>query len=380
MTSPAQNAGNKHPAMNNTHGSELKLTLDPPNKVFFITADARMPKIKVTCQLPNPAPAGSPAVSGQTASPVTAAQSYDWDVTVILNLVGVPYAVGRITRHSPIRVTTAVPELILPFTQIRGGTLSVTVATTLQGKRMTGKTVAEIRGTNPSATLIRAEGAPEILMKLMKLESSLRQFLSTRAKAGYPVFSHDGFGGVGLGQITHPRPTDDEVWDWKANIKAAKAQWDSKRNNDAEEHLKNYSTGKEFRALVQAYNAKRAASSAGGHEKSPPKAGTSPSTPLKALTITLPSITDEMIENETLRLYNGEPSSKGSPPLREYKAEVDENGFLLVDVAQDGANGKARWQRVSAADRTATYDSWKLAPNRRGDPDYVNHVRSQVVN
>lgn len=362
MTGHSQHAGNKNSAqgaaVNTPHGPEIKITLDPPNKVFFITADAQMPKIKATCQLPALAPAASSGVSGQTNFSA-ATQSFDWDVTVVLNPAGVPYAVGRSTRHSPIRGTTIVPELTLPFTQIRGGTLTVTVTTMLQGKRITGKTVAEIRGTNPSSTLIRAEGASELLMKLMKLESSLQQFLTTRAKAGYPVFSHDGLGGVGLGQITHPRPTDGEVWNWKENVKAAKAQWNSKRS-DAKRLLENYANGTEFRNLVGQYNQTRTA-------------------PLKHLIITLPAITDEMLDNETIRLYNGAPRPQGNS-LQEYGAETDENGLLVVDVARDGLHGMARWQEITADVRVAFYDTYNLNPNLRGDPDYVRHVRSQVVN
>jgi hypothetical protein len=362
VTRHPQNAGSTHPAAppsaaNTFHGPETKVTFDPPNKVFFITADARIPKIKASCQLPNLAP----AVSGQSNSPWAEVQGYDWDVTVVLNPAGVPDAVGRSTSHIPIRFTTLVPELTLPFTQIRGGTLSVVVATTLQGQRVTGKAVAEIRGTNPSTTLIRAEAVPEILMKLMKLESSLRQFRTTHSRAGYPVFSHDGFGGVGLGQITHPRPTDDEVWDWKANVKAAKAQWESKSKNDAKKNLQNYASGSAFRELVRQYNQNRVRTAQ-----------------LKPLTVTLPSVTDEMLENEAIRLYNGAPRPNGHS-LQEYTAEVDENGWLVVDAAPDNLHGAARWQEVTAASRTAFYDSNNLERKYRGDPDYVNHVRSQVV-
>lgn len=356
MNGQPQNGGNRHSAhgaaVDMPHGSEIKVTLDPPNKVFFITADAQMPKIKATCQLPAVAPAASPAASGQTNSPVMV-QSYDWDVTLVLNPSGVPYAVGRTTRHSPIRGTTIVPDLTLPFTQIRGGTLTVAVATTFQGKRITGKTVAEIRGTNPSSTLIRTEGASEILMKLMKAESSLQQFLSTRAKAGYPVFSHDGLGGVGLGQITHPRPTDDEVWDWKSNVKAARDQWNNK-SRDAKRILQNYASSTEFRDLVRQYNLARAA-------------------PLKPLTIILPTITDEMLNNETIRLYNG------APFVQEYDAETDARGMLVVDIDPDGLHGTARWRQITATQRSAIYVAQGKSANL-GDPDYVNHVLSQVVN
>lgn len=356
MKGHPQNAGNGHsahgPGMNTPHAPEIKITLDPPNKVFFITADAQMPKIKAVCQLPASGPMASPSVSVPTNSSTTI-QSYDWDVTVVLNPSGVPYAVGRTTRHSPIRVTTTAPELTLPFTQIRGGTLTVGVTTILQGKRLTGKTVAEIRGTNPSSTLIRTEGVPEILMKLMKLESSLQQFLATRTKAGYPVFSHDGLGGVGLGQITHPRPTDDEVWDWKSNVKAAKEQWDSK-SRDAKRLLQNYADSTEFRELVQQYNRTRTA-------------------PLKPLAITLPPITDEMLSNETIRLYNG------APFVQEYDAETDARGMLVVDINPDGLHGTAHWRQIAATQRSAIYVAHGKSPNL-GDPDYVNHVLSQVVN
>lgn len=364
------------PAGRTVHGPEIKVTLDPPNKVFFITADAQMPRIKAACQLPassRAAAGGASAVSGPAVPPLAAVQSYEWNVTLVLNPAGVPYAVGRSTRHSPIHVTTAVPELTIPFTQIRGGTLTITVTTTFEGARVTGKAVAEILGTNPSVTLIRAEGASDLLMKLMKLESSLQLFLSSRAKAGYPVFSHDGLGGVGLGQITHPRPSDDEVWNWKANVSAAISQWESKRKNDAERLLRSYPKSKTFRALVDAYNKARTAPLTAAAKTLLEKAGKPLPTPLKPLTINLPPITEEMIDNETLRLYNG------APVVQEYVAETDTNGMLVVDVAQDNLHGTARWHEVSADERSALYVSHGMDANV-GDPNYVNDVRSQVVN
>jgi hypothetical protein len=357
------------------HGSELKVALDPPNKVFYLTADAQMPKIKVSCTMPAPTAkpvTGASALSGAAGAPSGSAQSFDWDVSLVLNPAGVPYAVGRTTRHAPIHVTTAVAQLAIPFTQTRGGSLTVTVTTTFEGKRITGKATAEILGTNPSSTLIRAEGVNDLLLKLMSLESNLRQFLSTHAKAGYPLFSHDGRGGVGLGQITNPRPTDDQVWDWKANVKAAKAQWNSTRNNDAGRILRKYPTGSAFRALVDAYNKTHTAAPAA--KASPATAKTTPpAPPLKALTITLPAITDEMIDNETLRLYNG------APVVQEYVAETDANGLLVVDVDKDGLHGTARWHQVTAAERRALYVAHGMKAET-GDPDYVNDVRAQVVN
>ena len=66
----------------------------------------------------------------------------------------------------------------------------------------------------------------------MRFESGLAQFRGQPGtKSKCPLFSSDNLGGVGICQITTPAPTDEEVWNWKANVEAGKRFWDAKQAN-----------------------------------------------------------------------------------------------------------------------------------------------------
>lgn len=369
--STPQKAGGTAPS--NSSPSSLTVSFVPSAKVFLIGADATMPTIRVSCAGP-----GIGIEKGQT---------FQWAVTLTLNPAGVPFAAGRVTTHSPIQSTTQVPSLTIPFTQVRGGTLTVKVTTNVNGKPESSSVSATVLGTNPSSVAVRALPATELLLKLMTLESSFRQFLTKGTKAWYPVFSQDGLGGVGLGQITRPRPSDEEVWNWKANVRAAQRLYQEKEAT-ARSILRQYPTSAAFREKVAEYNRLLAAAPAKPGQSPAPAAvpgGASPATPphgappaaanrARTVTITLPQVTDEMIENETLRLYNGEPLR-----IHEYEAEVDEHGVLVVTIAPDGTHGTAKWHQVTAAERISRYQSQNLPKKRWGDPDYVRHVRNEVI-
>ena len=188
----------------------------------------------------------------------------------------------------------------------------------------------------------------------MMAESGLRQFGTKGPGAGYPLFSGDNLGGVGLGQITIPAPTDDEVWHWKANLRAALVLFQQKQQI-ARHYLSTYSSSPAFQELVTAWNA---------HRRS---AGQEP------VEVTLPPFTPEMLENETLRLYNGEAGH-----VHEYVAK-QMGGLPAVTMEADGKHGTAAWVQVSAEERKAQYTIQKIPQNRWGDPDYVSNVRGRVV-
>lgn len=342
----------------------LRVTLNPPKNVFFISADARMPSISAAAEIVG---AAVPAEG----------VNYTWNVALALNPVGVPHAVGRTTSHPAIHDITNVPTYTIPFTAVRGGILHVSVSATVNGQLLKGEKKAEIKGTNPSSEQLRAYGVPELLLKLMTAESSLRQFLTTGHKAGYPLFSSDNLGGVGLGQITRPRPTNDEVWNWKSNVTASVALYHGKQRS-ARTYLTGYPHSREFRALVQAYNASRIAGAAGvaGARQLPGQAAPVPNAAGQAnvqVQVTLPAYTEEMLENETIRLYNGEPVH-----LHEYIA-LEQNGVLVVTLAPNGTSGTAQWHEVTVEERRAYYQAHNLLENRWGDPNYVEHVRNEVV-
>ncbi len=311
---------------------------DPPAAQFAIDAHGQMPVIKAVCE-----------VAGHVLP-----QRFEWTATLELEPAGVPHAMNRVTRHPVLHAVTATPEFPLPFTAVRGGMLLVNVTATLDGKPVKASAKVPVLGTNPTAELLRAEGAPELLLKLMMAESGLRQFGTKGTGEGYPLFSGDNLGGVGLGQITIPAPTDDEVWHWKANLRAARALFEQKQQI-ARHYLSTYAASPAFQELVGAFHAHRKAA---GHEP---------------VEVTLPAFTPEMLDNETLRLYNGEAGR-----LHEYVAR-QADGLLAVQLDADGKRGTAEWAQVTPEERKAHYVAQGIPQSRWGDPDYVSNVRGRTV-
>ncbi len=316
----------------------VKLRFEPPLSRFMIDQHGQMPAVKAVCEFFSHTPP----------------QRFEWTATLELEPAGVPHAMGRVTRHPAMRAMTEAAEFIVPFTAVRGGTLTVNVTATVDGKQATASAKVPVLGTNPTAALLRAEGAPELLLKLMMAESGLRQFGTKGEGAGYPLFSGDNLGGVGLGQITIPAPTDDEVWHWQANLRAALALFEQKQQA-ARHYLTTYAASPAFQELVSAFNA---------HRKTAGKA---------AVEVTLAPFTPEMLDNETLRLYNGEAGR-----VHEYVAR-QAGGLLEVKLDADGKHGKAEWAQVTAEERKARYVAQGIPQSRWGDPDYVSNVRGRTV-
>lgn len=360
----------------------LTVSLAPADKMFFISKDATMPSIQAIASLAGIDPKNLPALT------------YTWDVSVVMQPGKVPYSMGRSTSHPPIRQTTTTNTFSIPFTEIRGGNLTVSVSVSLEGKILRAKNDQyEIRGQNPTETALRAAGAPDALIFIMKQETGLRQFLTGTKASGYPMFSHDKLGGVGLGQITRPHPTVDQIWNWKENLKAAVDLYQQK-TKEAKLALDNYGKNREFKELVDNYNKDRikkllAAQQVKALQK--PSQPASQNTPLPAAKPVVPKLiiemapyTQEQLENETIRRYNGEPGlydqTTEKPThirLYEYEAEIDDQGLLKVQVSPDGTRGIVQWHQVSGDERRQKYDDYNLPKKNYGDPDYVQHVRDQ---
>jgi hypothetical protein len=273
---------------------------------------------------------------------------------------------GRVIKHPDISQVTTVNKLTIPFSQVRGGSLTIAVTVVMGSTILRAQSDRlEVTGTNPSVTALAPVTPTNIAFrKLMQQETGLRQFLSPNC----PRFSEDNKGGVGICQVTDPRPTDDQVWSWIENVRAG---WQFYQ--DKQSHAKNYPAlvrnGTHFKGLVKAYNDQRAM-------QNKPAAGASPASPapaLKPLTIELPDFNDEQLQWDTVRGYNGYAGG-----LHEYRVRVDKNGLLVVKVDAGGTKGTAEWEQISAADRTAQYDKIGLDADKRGDPNYVNNVMKQT--
>lgn len=324
---------------------KVTLSFTPPGPEYAISETADMPLIKASATLAN-----------VTVKPGDTLE-FNWSAKVEFNGHRCPHAMGRTTAHPPIHAKTQPGDWIIPFTQTRGGALTVTVSVQVNHHKLSATSAGlHIVGTNPTpASLLCVSYPNETFKKLMRLESGLVQFRGhPGGTSKCPLFSSDNLGGVGLCQITRPRPTDDEVWDWTANVEAGKRFWDSKEAN-SRAFVTSQRTGDHFQGLVNDFNHRRAQ-----HH-------------LPAIAVTLPDFTDDQIEKDTLRGYNGYAGG-----WHEYRIATDAHGHLVVTIDPGGTKGAAEWHHNTAAERRAHYQAIGLDTDNWGDPDYVEDVLKQA--
>jgi len=112
----------------------------------------------------------------------------------------------------------------LDLGKVIGGKLRVEV---FAGKEKFVRTVV-VKGTNPSAADVKALLATlpdcEGFDKLLEQESHFKHFIEAD---GQPVVAFDK--GFGLTQMTHPAPTFEQAWNWKANVKGGAALYQQKQ-------------------------------------------------------------------------------------------------------------------------------------------------------
>jgi len=303
--------------------SNPDVTNEPSGRWFRITADAEMPEITVTA-----------ALQGQ-GLPDRA--EFTWSATLIYD--GVKH-----TEHPAIGpYASANPSWRIPFTHVRGGKLTVQVVMRAGG-RIAGQASMEwdVVGTNPiNAAAIRrftdSIGANRAAFrKLIRQESSLQQF---RRATNLPLYSNDGQGGVGLCQLTVPPPTADQIWSWKANVRGGWRLYQEKER--IARHYLNKERDEVFPALRAAWHHARIRQR------------------LPAPPVELPNYTQDQLERDTLRGYNGYAGD-----LHEYRLRRNPDRTLYVTVNGSGTRGTAEWEQVPVAER-------RRYP---GDTNYVNHV------
>jgi len=349
----------------------IVLSYSPVGPDFPISAQCEMPNITVTATLKDITPDPK------------AVLSYVWNIALVFDGKGCPHFTGQGTTHPPITATTTVNSFKIPFSAMRGGDLTIKVSVQGGNQLLTGQSSGlRITGTNPPVSILAVYApATAAFRKLMQLESALRQFFSPR----YPLYSQDNKGGVGLCQITRPHPSADQIWSWKANVDAG---WSLYQEKEATARVfpAHIRKGDTFKQLVSSYNDARykkqqeeaakqpkamAAAAAGGSGT----ASVKPTTEVvrRDLTISLPDFTDEQLQLDTLRGFNGY-----SDGLHEYRLSRDAAGLLAVTVDEANLKGKASWDRLTAAQRIVQLDADGVAGNDRGDPNYVDDVMAQA--
>ncbi len=293
-----------------------------------------MPRITVTATLRDVA-------IDPTTPPI-----FSWTATLTFNGSVTPHGAGRITSHRAIAAQQGPSQTyIIPFTEVRGGVPTVTVSVRVGTTTLTASSQGlTITGTNPPAAKIRARanaiGATKVrFRKQIRQESALRQFTA----AGWPLYSGDGLGGVGLCQITRPAPTADQTWNWRDNLQAG---WNLylEKERMARAYPGQVRSGALFRTLVQAWNTQPARQA------------------LAPVSVTLPDCTADQLELDTIRGFNGFAGG-----LHEFRVRVDSRGLLVVALDATGRIGTAEWERVPVAERGSA-----------GDPNYVNNVEAQA--
>jgi outer membrane protein OmpA-like peptidoglycan-associated protein len=297
-------------------------------------------------------------VTGVTPDP-TSTTDFDWSVSVSFDATGCRNGPHRRIAMVPIRARTRGGDLTLAFPAVRGGSLEIVVRAVIGGSVLETRSPGlRIVGTNPRLVDLGAALPHDALRRIARHESGCRQFTAAAdgGVSGCPLFSGDRLGGAGVMQITVPRPTDDEVWSWRANVAAGIRVFNG-RVAIARRYPAQVRGSRRFRDLVTALNADRAARG------------------LAALQVTLPDFTESgfnvaptalgQVELDAIRGFNGWAGRDGFGfVLHEFRVALDPQGRLIVDPIPGTNQATARWIRVPAAAR----------PQATGDPDYVAHV------
>jgi hypothetical protein len=297
-------------------------------------------------------PGADPAVIAQT--------TFHWALTITFD--------ARHCRNGPnrqinetIRQTVTGEFFTAIFPHIRGGELTTTVSATIGKRHRQSRSHTRILGTNPSKELLFAALPHDTLRRISLQESGGRQFDAPVGSVGpCPLWSGDRLGGVGIFQITLPKPTADEVWNWRSNVGAGIRIFGQKLGA-ARGYPERVRHSARFRQLVNQFNADRRAHRIGG-----------------PLGIHLPDFTTgdfdhnlQQLELDAIRGFNGFAGSDGfGHELHEFRVALDRHGRLRVQsINEESMTGEAIWERVPAHER----------PQTSGDPNYVANVLAQQI-
>ncbi len=319
----------------------------PPD--FPITDTPNMPPISFRCNVRGAAPE------------VVARTAFHWELTVNFSALHCRHGPNRNISKTHREIVTG--DNFIPFFPfIRGGHFTAACSCTIGGKRLHDKlSIGSIGATNPLRNHVFAALPHKTLRQICQLESGVRQF-DAAPEGGVskcPLWSGDGLGGVGLFQITIPKPTDDEVWNWRSNVAGAIRLF-----NAHMEYCRGYPArvrnSHRFRQLVDEWRR---------HNKKD-----------TGFQIHLPEFTTgdfdsnlQQLELDTIRAFNGfGGGSDGFLSRREggfqheFQVALDGHGGLKVhNFEGDGPSAMAMWERRNWRTRTS------------GDPDYVNDVQKQ---
>jgi hypothetical protein len=326
--------------------STYSLTADPNPAMPAITANARLVNLD---------------------SDPTATTTFHWQAKIEFDASTARHGPNKPIDYSyPVQEVTGTGEYKPDFqndqgTQvIRGGDLTFELKAEIAGIVFDVKSdKLSILGENPSdENSVRAYVAQQAeahgvgsyaddLGRIARQEGGgiYRQFLDD-----LPYFSEDNKGGAGMYQLTDPKPSAGQTWNWQLNVAEGVAIFATKviaaRNYPAQVQG---SAG--FVSLVKQLNQQRIA------HRLPP------------LVVTVPAFTAYELRLDAIRGYNGFKGTDLGLHLHEWRVARDSKGRLQVQIIPGTNRAVAIWQRVPWTERPDPQDV-KVA-------NYVNLVLAQ---
>jgi hypothetical protein len=210
--------------------SQIEITIDQPpaGQIYRIGPEPSMPQIKAHAR-----------VVGVTPDP-SSTTTFTWDVNIHYDPSQSPYGPRRPPFDDDWQgIGTTIGSAVLVISpsafsgKIRGGDLKLSARGTVNGTPATGeksgyKILGPPRGS-ATDTQVRQQLhtilTNSTLRKVASLESGGHQF----DNRGYPLWSRDNLGGVGVMQVTNPQPSVDEVWNWQKNAMKGKSVFIDKK-------------------------------------------------------------------------------------------------------------------------------------------------------
>jgi hypothetical protein len=324
----------------------LRVETDPsPDGHFAISAEPHMPAITVRAV-------------GIEGSP----SSVTWEVSTgfVANDCPPNDPEGLRARFE-LPTTPTGQEIVLDFGDVvSGGAVSARATGVVNGCPVSGSGGPGLVGTNPEQSDIQGALPHNTLRAIACKESGQRQF-DAPASGGTSYCPLFGGGGT-VGVMGLHSPTDDEVWNWRLNVRRG-IEIFNERVEQAREYPDQVRSSEIFQRLVGEFNDARAGRG------------------LEQIRIDLPDFTSGNFDNDlrqleldAIRGYDGwEGQDEFGFALHEFRVAMDRgNGTQLLKVVnfdQLQLRGEAAWVRVSALER----------PAGNVDPMYVQGVLALLL-
>ena len=366
--------------------SVIEVTIDEPpaDQIYRIGPEPSMPQIKAHAR-----------IVGVTPDP-TATTFFTWDVNVHYDASQSPNGPHRVFPDDnwlSIGTTIGSHVLVIPPTafygKIRGGDLKLSVRAIVRGEPASGeKTGYKILGP-PAGGL--ADTRVRQQLKTILTNSTLRKIASHESRivalgtgghqfgrTGHPYWSGKDVGGVGVMQLTKPPPSQDDIWNWRANTADGKALFQTKIGE-----LKNLHK-KVQRNVNELFNQARARRGLQDIPITVPELAPNPGDFDQEFNNVTFDDNSLLFEQIVIRYYNGAAGKDIFTGVVKKDGEIIPGPLHEFQIARDAnkmpilvpGTTTAIWRRVTAAERIAQFTAeGKKYP---GNPNYVFDVLSSL--